>query len=432
MKELSSTSMTREEFTERLRTSKAASPQLASLTAEQRTELIRSIGQSLEENKERILSANKTDLDNFTGDNSTRDRLLLSDSRIGVMVKASRAVADLPDVVGTILNERTISHKTARVGALQLQKVAVPFGLVGVIYEARPNVTFDAAILALKSANSVVLRGGTEAYHSNFAIVSAIRIALRQHGINEDAVWLMPRDRGLVRHLLTAEGLVDVVIPRGSASLIRLVRDKATVPVIETGAGVCHTYVARSADLKKATRIVLNAKLQRPTVCNALDTIIVDESVAGEFLPKILDDFTKYEVSVFADEPAHAVLSAQHYKSLYQADDHHFGKEYLGYACSIKTVRDFDEALLHIRAHSSRHSEVIVSEDVTLCERFLAEVDSAVVLANASSRFTDGEVFGLGAEMGISTQKLHARGPFGFEKLVTEKWLIRGDGHVRN
>jgi glutamate-5-semialdehyde dehydrogenase len=416
--------MNRSEFEHRVGTAKEASYELARLTAAERADLVLAIGSCIGDRREEILTANKTDLDR-SPDSPLRDRLLLNPARIDSMVVAAGTIAMFPDSVGVVLDDRPLSSGP------RLQRISVPFGLIGMIYESRPSVTFDASALAMKSGNAVVLRGGSEAYNSNEAICGAIRAALKESGLSEEAVWLMPPDRELVSYLLTAEGLIDVLIPRGSDELIKLVRREATVPTIETGVGVCHTYVASTANLIDAASVVLNAKLQRPTVCNALDTVIVDQCISSEFLPMLLDEFHRFEVEVAADDLAHSIFAQHGYESLHLASDVDFRKEYLGYGCSVRTVADLDEALAHIRTYSSKHSEAILSEDEAMCERFLAEVDAAVVLANASTRFTDGEVFGLGAEMGISTQKLHARGPFSFEKLVTEKWLIRGQGDVR-
>lgn len=418
-------------FTSLLKSAKNASYKLALLSSDDRTELVRSIGVCLIENKDAILTGNKLDLDKLAADHPLRDRLLLTDERLDNMARATSVVADLPDPVGKQLSQYEIIPADNETKQLLLQKVTVPLGLIGMIYESRPNVTLDAAILALKSGNAIVLRGGHDAFESSKAIVAAIHQALEQHGVDTAAVTLMPTERNLVPQLLTAEGIIDVIIPRGSNTLIQMVRREATVPVIETGAGVCHIYVASSADLNKAAQIVLNAKLQRPSVCNALDTIIVNQNVATEFLPKLFDGFREHSVEIQADESSHKILQDQGYEYLHEAQSEDFGREYLGYGCSIKTANGLDEALEHIRAFSSKHTEVIVSKDEQESERFLREVDAASVMSNASSRFTDGEMFGLGAEMGISTQKLHARGPFAIDKLVTEKWVTRGDGHVR-
>lgn len=419
------------EFKIALQQTKDASYNVALLSHDVRANIILAVGQQLEHSQNAILDANAKDLNNFTGDDSIRDRLLLTEERIAAMIAATKVVANLPDPVGNIVSEYTIQPASDTTKELALQKVSVPLGLIGMIYESRPNVTLDAAILAIKSGNGIVLRGGHDAFYSSQAIVAAIHAALAQYNVPTEAVYLMPTARELVPALLTAEGVVDVVIPRGSNQLIQMVRRQATVPVIETGAGVCHTYVAASADLAKAARIILNAKLQRTGVCNALDTIVVDATVADELLAKITEEFSKHNVQMNADDASYAILQAKSYPFLAQATQEDFGREYLGYGCSIKTVSNTDEALRHIRQFSSKHTEVIVSQDTAECERFLREVDAASVISNASSRFTDGEVFGLGAEMGISTQKLHARGPFGVDKLVTEKWITRGDGHVR-
>lgn len=420
------------DFKDQLHSAKDAAYKVALLSGEQRAEIVRAIGEQLSRTKDTILEANAKDLDNFTGDDSIRDRLLLDEGRIAAMIDATKVVADLPDPVGKILGTHIIQPASNGMQELALQKVSAPLGLIGMIYESRPNVTLDAAILAIKSGNGIVLRGGHDAFESSRAIVAAVHGALVQNNVPIEAVYLMPTARELVPELLTAEGVVDVVIPRGSNQLIQMVRRQATVPVIETGAGVCHTYVAAKADIAKAARIIGNAKLQRTGVCNALDTIVVDETVAKELLAAILPAFKEQNVQINADATSFALLRELGYETLNPAQEADFGREYLGLGCSVKTVTSVDEALTHIRKFSSKHTEVIVSEDKAECERFLLEVDAASVISNASSRFTDGEVFGLGAEMGISTQKLHARGPFGIDKLVTEKWITRGDGHVRS
>lgn len=423
--------MTKDEFLSQLKRSKDAAYEMALVPIEVRNALIRAIGERLLVSTDRIIAANQRDLDHFTGDDSLRDRLLLTEDRIAAMAKAAEVVAELPDPLGTVLKTHTITPEAASRTALTVQKITVPLGLIGMIYESRPNVTLDAAILALKSGNGIILRGGHEAFETSQEIVSLIQDVFLNFDINIATLGIMDTDRELVPLLLRAEGIVDVIIPRGSNQLIQRVRREATVPVIETGAGVCHTYVESSANMQDAAKIVLNAKLQRTGVCNALDTIIVDKAIAAEFLPMILDDFREHNVEIHADEHAYATIEKQGYPYLMGADDEDYGREYLGYGCSVKTVEGIDEALSHIRQYSSKHTEVIVSQKEALCERFLREVDAASVISNASSRFTDGEVFGLGAEMGISTQKLHARGPFGVDKLVTEKWITRGDGHVR-
>ncbi|RMG61273.1 MAG: glutamate-5-semialdehyde dehydrogenase [Bacteroidetes bacterium] len=402
-----------------------ASASLRRLTDSQRKALLHTLADHLLAAENTILAANQQDLNRMADGDPRKDRLMLSPERIRDLSSSLASIAELPDPTGQVLSEKTLSN------GLLVQKTSVPLGVVGIIYESRPNVTIDVAALCLRTGNAVVLRGGSDAAASNAALVAVIHEAMQAHGLDPQGVALLPADRELVQELLTAEQYVDILIPRGSQALIDFVRREATVPTIETGAGVCHTYVAGSADLDKAAQIVVNAKVSRPSVCNALDTILVDQSVAKAFIPRILPGLAEYQVEIFADAEAFSMLEAAGYPHRQPAQPADFGREFLDYKCSLKLVEGPDEALAHIRQYSSRHSEAIVSEDATLCERFLAEVDAAAVYANASTRFTDGGVFGLGAEIGISTQKLHARGPFALEKLVTEKWVIRGDGQVR-
>ncbi len=372
-----------------------------------------------------ILAENQKDLDRMDEADPKKDRLLLNEKRIEGLAQSLRDVALLPDPSGEILLERTLEQ------GLKMQKIAVPMGVVGVIYESRPNVTLDVAALCLRSGNACVLKGGKEASHSNACLVKLIHESLEKFKVPAAAVTLLPTDRKYTQEMLTATRYVDLIIPRGSEVLIQFVRKNSLVPTIETGAGVCHTYVEKSADLEKARAIVVNAKVSRPSVCNSLDTILVDRAVAEDFLPKIKDGLVAYEVEIFADETAYPILQAAGYSLLQKAEPEDFGREFLDYKCSIKVVEGLAEALAHIQEYSSRHSEAIVSEDAESVETFLSEVDAAAVYANASTRFTDGAVFALGAEIGISTQKLHARGPFALEKLVTEKWIVRGNGQVR-
>lgn len=334
-------------------------------------------------------------------------------------------MALLPDPSNQLLSEKTLGN------GLLVRKITVPLGVVGVIYESRPNVTVDVAALCIRSGNACVLRGGTDAFHTNTILVSLIKSALEKAGVSPHAVQLLPTDRALIAELLTAVKYVDILIPRGSQQLIDYVRDNARVPVIETGAGVCHTYVEATADLGKAVQIVTNAKVSRPSVCNALDTVLVDAAVAPAFLQQLAPSLAAYNVEIFADETAYAVLEKAAYPQLVHAQPEDFGREFLDFKCSVKVVDGPEAALEHIRLHSSKHSEAIVTGNAALGERFLQAVDAAAVYVNASTRFTDGGVFGLGAEIGISTQKLHARGPFALEKLVTEKWVVYGDGQTR-
>lgn len=408
-----------------LKATHQASSAIRSLDDASRSALLRKISSRLLSAQATILAQNQLDLDRMDDADPKKDRLLLNPQRIQSLADSLEQVAMLPDPTGKVLSDYTTP------AGLNIKKMSVPIGVVGVIYESRPNVTVDVAALCLRSGNAVVLRGGSDALYSNIALVEVIHDALREMSLPVEIVQLLPVERAHVTELLTAVRYVDIIIPRGSQQLIDFVRANSKVPTIETGAGVCHTYVHTAADLKKAAAIVVNAKTQRPSVCNALDTVLVDASVAAAFLPTIIEGFLPFKVEIFADETAYDILSAQQYPYLHKADPEHFGMEFLSQKCSIKVVNSFEDALQHIDAYSSRHSEAIVTEDVDLGERFLQEVDAASVYVNASTRFTDGGEFGLGAEIGISTQKLHARGPFALEKLTTEKWVCRGNGQIR-
>jgi glutamate-5-semialdehyde dehydrogenase len=357
--------------------------------------------------------------------NPKKDRLLLNEKRIDGLVTALHDVANLADPSGQVVSSITTEN------GLSVEKIMVPMGVVGIIFESRPNVTVDVAALCIRSGNAVVLRGGSDAEYSNLCLVGLIHQALKSLNVPEEVVTLLPTDRKHVQELLEAVKYVDIIIPRGSQELIDFVRKHAKVPTIETGAGVCHTYVTKDANLEKAKEIVINAKVSRPSVCNAMDTILVDQQVADKFLPTLIEGFTQYGVEVFADSTSYDILQKAGYKNLQKAQESDFGREFLDFKCSIKVVSGLEEALAHILKYSSRHSEAIISENALDIACFLNEVDAAAVYANASTRFTDGGCFGLGAEIGISTQKLHARGPFALEKLVTEKWVVKGNGQVR-
>jgi glutamate-5-semialdehyde dehydrogenase len=307
----------------------------------------------------------------------------------------------------------------------------VPLGVVGVIFESRPNVTVDVAALCIRSGNAAILRGGSDAWHTNSILVQLIHQALVSAGLSPDLIRLLPTDRMHVSTLLQAVKYVDVIIPRGSEALIQRVRRESLVPTIETGAGVCHTYVAQTADMAMAVSVVVNAKVSRPSVCNSLDTILLHESIASDFLFKSANELIKYKVMIYADSIAFDALMDLNYPYLQKATESDFGREFLDFACSIRVVQHLNDALLHIEQYSSRHSEAIISSDEAEANLFLASVDAAAVYWNASTRFTDGGIFELGAEVGISTQKLHARGPFGLEKLFTEKWVVKGSGQIR-
>ncbi|UYQ94011.1 glutamate-5-semialdehyde dehydrogenase [Chitinophaga horti] len=408
-----------------LEQAQAATAAIRALEDGKRQQLLRHLSARILEQTEAIIIENKKDLDRMPDADPKKDRLLLDASRIAGLATSLNEVADLPDPANQVLLERRMDN------GLFIQKKSVPLGVVGVIYESRPNVTVDVAALCIRSGNVCLLRGGSDAFDTNTILVSLIRESLGLFGVDTNAVQLLPPDRSLVADLLAAEKYVDIIIPRGSQQLIEYVRENSRVPVIETGAGVCHTYVEKTADQERAAAIVTNAKVSRPSVCNALDTVLVDEAVVADFLPLLAPQLAAWNVEIYADEIAYPLLKAAGYEKLFPATPEDFGREFLDFKCSIKVLNGLDEALAHIRRYSSKHSEAIVSQDAALSERFLNEVDAAAVYVNASTRFTDGGVFGLGAEIGISTQKLHARGPFALEKLVTEKWFVRGEGQVR-
>ena len=348
------------------------------------------------------------------------DRLRLTPERLEAMAQGLREVAGLPDPVGEVVRGSTLAN------GLEMRQVRVPFGVVGMIYEARPNVTADAAGICLKSGNAVLLRGSSSARSSNAAIVSSLRGAVATSGLEPDAIQLVPGDtHDSVKSLMRARGLVDVLIPRGGAGLIRSVVDESTVPVIETGVGNCHVYIDRAADLDKALAIVVNAKTQRTSVCNAAESLLVHADVAEVFVPKVVAALQAAGVTVHGDE------AFQSLPGVVAATDVDYGTEYLSLDLSARVVASLDEALDHIRRFSTQHTDAIVTEDLAAARRFTAEVDSAAVLVNASTRFTDGGEFGFGAEIGISTQKLHARGPMGLLEMTSTKYVVTGDGHVR-
>lgn len=395
------------------------------LSDEKKKQILKTLAAVIRENIPAIIAENKKDLEKMPDSDPKKDRLLLSASRIGELAGSVEEIAELPDPGNHLLSERTLAN------GLSVKKITVPLGVVGIIYESRPNVTVDVAALCIRSGNVCVLRGGTDAFFTNTFLVSLIQKVLADFELDINIVQLLPADRKFMPELLTATKYVDIIIPRGSQQLIDYVREHASVPVIETGAGVCHTYVEHSADLESAAEIVTNAKVSRPSVCNSLDTLIADREIMEPLLNLLAPKLADYHVEIFADPVSFAILKKLEYPYLKQAVEEDFGREFLDFKCSVKTVENIDEALKHIRKFSSRHSEAIVSQNEELCERFLNEVDAAAVFTNASTRFTDGGVFGLGAEIGISTQKLHARGPFALEKLVTEKWIVRGKGQVR-
>jgi glutamate-5-semialdehyde dehydrogenase len=395
------------------------------LTDGDKKAVLMALASQLRLNKELIIAENMKDLVAMADEDPKKDRLVLNAERIEDLAKSVEEIAELEDPSNQVLSEKTLAN------GLFIQKKTVALGVVGVIYESRPNVTVDVAALCIRSGNVCLLRGGTDALYSNRCLVGIMQGVLESQGFDKNIVQLLPADRKYISELLTATKYVDIIIPRGSEQLINYVRENAKVPVIETGAGVCHTYVERTANLAHAADIVTNAKVSRPSVCNALDTVLTDASVAEELLGLLSPKLQAYHVEIFADATAYEYLQKLGYPYLQKAAEEDFGREFLDFKCSVKVLNGLDEALDHIAHFSSKHSEAIVSEDAESIERFLNEVDAAAVYANASTRFTDGGVFGLGAEIGISTQKLHARGPFALEKLVTEKWVVKGTGQVR-
>ena len=406
------------------KTHKAAS-QIKRLSIEQKAKIVSDLAKILLENTEQIIQINKDDLELMDPADAKYDRLLLNENRIKGLADALIEVSKLNDPSGQILTEKILEN------GIKMQKVSVPMGVVGAIFESRPNVTIDVASLCIMSGNACVLKGGKEAHFSNQFLVSLIHEALDKNDVSSNAVMLLPTDRKYLAQMLEADKYVDLIIPRGSQSLINYVRSNSKIPTIETGAGVCHTYIEKSANLEMAAEIILNARASRPSVCNSLDCAILDEEVLESLIPLLKEGFKKYDIEVFADEKSYPIFEINGFEKLQHAQEDDFGKEWLDFKISIKTVQRLDEALEHINLFSSKHSEAIITENPNLAETFIQEVDAASVYHNASTRFTDGALFGLGAEIGISTQKLHARGPFALEKLVTEKWICRGDGQVR-
>lgn len=408
-----------------MRKSRIAARSAAQLGDERINSVLCAVANEAEARIPYILEANQCDLARMNPDDPKYDRLMLTAERIRSIAADIRAVATLSSPLNRVLRD------TTRPNGMHLQRISVPFGVVGVIYEARPNVSFDVFSLCFKAGNACVLKGGSDAEKSNAAIVALIREVLEREGLDPNIVTLLPSTREAADKLLHAVDDIDVLIPRGSAGLIRYVRQHATVPVIETGAGVCHTYFDKYGGTAKGTAIVLNAKTRRVSVCNALDCLLIHADRLGD-LPLLCGALSKHSVRIFADEAAFEALRG-HYPTdlLLEATDESYGTEFLSYTMSIRTVASADEALEHICRYSSKHSECIVTEDADIAERFLREVDAACVYHNVSTAFTDGAQFGLGAEIGISTQKLHARGPMGLEELTTYKWLVRGDGQVR-
>lgn len=418
-----------EELRAKARAAREASKKLAWLSTEAKNRALRNTADQLLTRQEEILSANQQDLEEARGGGMPEamlDRLLLNPERLADIAQGVREVAALPDPVGEVFDMRTLPN------GLQVGRKRVPLGVIGTIYESRPNVTVDISALCLKSGNAVILRGGKEAIRSNSALSRVIREAIGEAGVPEEAVqFIEETSRALVEEMLRMREFIDLVVPRGGEGLIRMVKEKATMPVVAGGVGVCHTFVDKSADLDKAVSIAYNAKVQRPTVCNALDTLLVHQEVAERFLPLIAREWAKAGVEMHCDERALKILSPIPRLNLVPAQEDDWGKEFLSLRAAIRVVDSVDEALAHIEKYGSGHSEAIVTEDYSAGMRFLNEVDAACVYVNASTRFTDGGQFGLGAEVGISTQKFHARGPMGLRELTSYKWIILGNGQVR-
>jgi glutamate-5-semialdehyde dehydrogenase len=387
--------------------------------------VLHELADEAEEHSGFILFENRKDLERMDSDDPKYDRLKLTAERISGIAADIRHVAALPCPVGRVLSE------TVRPNGMKITKVSVPFGVIGIIYEARPNVTFDVFSLCLKSGNACVLKGGSDAIYSNTAIVNIIHQVLNKHGLPPDAVTLLPVGREETNEMLHANGYIDLIIPRGSQGLIDFVRQNSSIPVIETGAGICHTYFDADGDAEKGAEIVFNAKTRRPSVCNALDCLIVHSSRLDE-LSSLTSKLVEKEVVIYADEQSYNILKKGYPENLLQhATEESFGTEFLSLKMAVKTVHSFDEAIDQISRYSSKHSEAIISENHSAIEKFRKMVDAAAVYSNASTAFTDGAQFGLGAEIGISTQKLHARGPMALEELTSYKWIIEGEGQVR-
>ena len=411
-----------------LKSAKAAAIHLNSLDSEQKNTALLTMAAGLEENAEEILSANEKDaeLAKSTLSSVMIDRLRLDAKRISAMAQGIREVVALPDPVGAVLEQNTLAN------GLRITKKRVPLGVVGIIYESRPNVTSDAGALCFKSGNVCVLRGGKDAFNTSYAIVQTMRKALLSCGLNPDFINIVEdTSRESATEMMTANAYIDALIPRGGAGLIKACIENATVPCIQTGTGICHIFVDKDADTEKALNIIENAKTSRPSVCNAAEVCLIHEDVAATFLPLLYKRLTARSIPVElrCDTPAFEILGEGEY--ITKASETDFDTEFLDYVLAIKIVSSLEEAIEHVNRHSTQHSDCIVSEDNTACEKFALQIDSAAVYINASTRFTDGGEFGKGCEIGISTQKLHARGPMGLEELCSYKYIVKGTGQTR-
>jgi len=418
-----------EEVEAKGRAAKAASRRMAYLSTEVKNKALHNIADDLLVKRDEILAANQIDYKGAEASGMSAamlDRLMLSSSRLESIAQDVLAVAALTDPVGEVFDMRTLPN------GLQVGKKRVPLGVIGAIYESRPNVTIDISVLCLKSGNAIILRGGKEAIRSNTALAKVVQDASIKAGVPDGAVqFVESTDRTLVNHMLRMGDVIDLIVPRGGAELIRFVSESATMPVVAGGVGVCHTYVDRSANVDKAVAIAFNAKVQRPTVCNALDTLLVHADIAERYLPLVAAEWAKAGVEMHCDKRALSILKSAPSLKVVPAKDEDWGKEFLSLVAAVKVVDSLDEALGHIEHYGSGHSEAIITEEYQAAMRFVNEVDAACVYVNASTRFTDGGQFGLGAEVGISTQKFHARGPLGLKELTTYKWIIFGSGQVR-
>ncbi len=417
------------ELQEKARGAKVASRSLAQVASSDKNAALASIAHALEDRQTEVLDANRTDYAEARDaglDEAMLDRLLLNEERMGAMARDVRSVASLPDPIGEVLESRTLPN------GLRISRRRVPLGVIAAVYESRPNVTIDISVLSIKSGNAIILRGGKEAIRSNTALAGLVQNAVAEAGIPSDVVQVIEStDRDIVLQMLRYHGAIDLLIPRGGAGLIEFVRDNALIPVVTGGVGVCHTYVDYPANLDDALKIAFNAKVQRPTVCNALDTLLVHSRAAQDLLPRLADSWGKAGVEMRADGRALALIGPEPPAAVQAASEDDWGQEFLSLVASVKVVDSLDEALEHIERFGSGHSEAIVTDDPAHAARFLDEVDAACVYVNASTRFTDGAEFGLGAEVAISTNKLHARGPMGLNELTSYKWTVVGDGHVR-
>lgn len=404
---------------------KKAARSLAAIDEQQTSIVLRALGKALLVETEKILEANERDLSQMPSEDPRYDRLKLTHDRLKDIARDLNSVAELPSPIGEVLEERTLPN------GLLLTKKRVPLGVIGVIYESRPNVTVDVFALCFRSGNACVLKGGSDAKNSNAQLVKIIRNVLSEHGLNPDIIQLLPPDRQAANELMEAVGYIDVLIPRGSQKLIDSVRNQSKVPVIETGAGIVHTYFDESADLEMGQAVLCNAKTRRVSVCNALDCLIIHKNRLND-LPVLLLPLAKQQVELYADRMAFEKLNGLYPNELLNpASEEDFGTEFLSLKMAIKTVDNLNQALDHIYQYSSKHSEAILAQDESVINRFLNEVDAAAVYVNASTAFTDGAQFGLGAEIGISTQKLHARGPMALRELTSYKWIVKGNGQTR-